>query len=224
MAVAASITALFLRGFKFEDLPNQFTGQNFETPAMKVWLVQSQPYADKMEAYRNGMASANESLGVYVISVNNQWHWVAGAYMTQEEANSAIENNKNLSNAVSVLHEVKSKTFKISSELITPCRQMFDNIISVTELLFRLRDNIINNLQDPQILLDLTEKYNAIKNSVQELQTLNATQKNELLASFIYTGNVNILSLQEVVCGSHQNNLSTINTAILKIIFSLDNF
>ena len=223
VAVVASIVALFMRGFKLKDLSNHLNGETLQTPAMKVWIVQSQPYAEKMQAYKAGVIGTQQGLGVYVICHDNQWYWLAGAYTTQEQADQVIQSNDLLVNACSRQYEINSTNFKIAPELAVPCRQIFDTVMTVIEQLFQLRENTINNVTDSDLLLALTEKYNVIKNTVEELQALNATAKSDLLASIIYLSNVNVLSLQEIVCGNLIT-LATVNTALLRSIFSVDNF
>ena len=74
--------------------------------------------------------------------------------------------------------------------------------------------------------LDLTAEYNQIKSSADDLQTLNANWQSEVIATIIYTANQNLLGLQEIIYNDAQKapSLAIINTALLKTIFSLDNF
>ena len=224
VAVIVSIVALFLRGFKFKDFKEQLSSENLETPSVKVWLVQSQPFPEKMQAYKAGVIGKKSGLGIYVIERNEQWYWVAGAYMTRDEADSVIQSHEILANATSELFEIETKQIKISADAITICNSLFDAINAVIDILLHLRTNFINDIQDADLLINLTDKYNIIKNKTEDLQKLNATLKNQLIASIVYTANVNILGLQDVIFGNNQITLSTINTALLNAIFSLDNF
>lgn len=224
MAVGVSIATLFLRGFKFKDLKAHFTDENIVIPAVDIWLVQSQPYPEKMQAYKAGVIGSTHGQGLYVICEDNQWYWVAGAYMTQAEADHAIEQEDILIGATSKLYNIEEKNLKITPDAVTPARQIFETVASVVDLLFKLRSNVIENVQDNNLILELTNKYNLLKSSADKLQELNAAIKSDLISSIIYTANVNILSLQDLVCGNNQIDLSVINTALLKTIFSVDNF
>lgn len=224
VAVSASIVALFMRGFQLKDLKTHLTTQSLETPAMRVWLIKSQPYDDKMKAYKAGINSYSNGLGVYVICDNNQWYWVAGAYTTQDEAKEVIQKNEILKNTSCILYEIKTKNFKIDGEAIMPCRQIFESGQKVVQLLFGLRTTIQNEVENKDLLLEIIAEYNKIKNNAEELQKLNTTLKSDLIASVLYTANVNILSLQDIVFANGQLSISTVNTALLKIIFSVDNF
>lgn len=224
MAVGISIATLFLRGFKFKDLKAHFTDENIVIPTVDVWLVQSQPYPEKMQAYKAGVIGSTHGQGLYVICEDNQWYWVAGAYMTQAEADHAIEKEDILIGATSKLYNIEEKNLKITPDAVTPARQIFETVTSVVDLLFKLRSNVIENVQDNNLILELTNKYNLLKSSADKLQEFNAAIKSDLISSIIYTANVNILSLQDLVCGNNQIDLSVINTVLLKAIFSVDNF
>ena len=224
VAIAVSILVLFLRGFKFNNFKNQLMAHEIETPPVKVWLLQSQPYSEKMQAYKAGVISSNSASGIYVNHINNQWYWVAGAYMTQDEAENAKKSNNFLKDSTCFLYEIEIKKLKFPPDAVEPCSQIFDAVKKVIELLNKLRTNVLENLQDGQTLLELTNNYNVIKSKAEELQKINCSLKSDLIACVIYMANVNILGLHDIVCGNNQISLSTINTALLKTIFSVDNF
>ena len=224
MAVGVSITALFLRGFKFKDLKMQLTAENVSTPAVKVWLIESQPFAEKMQAYKAGIVASNSYHGIYVINKNNQWHWVTGAYKTQEDATAVIQSDDNLVNATTRLFEISEKKLKVSADAVAPCREIFETITKTIEVLFNLRSIDVAKIQNSNLLFELTNYYNNIRSNAEELGRLNTDIKSELIASVIYSANINILSLHDIVCGGNQIELSVINTALLKVIFSVDNF
>ena len=215
---------MFLRGFKFRNLHEQLNAENFETPSVKFWIVQSQPYNEKMEAYKAGVSNSNNDLGIYIINENNQWYWLTGAYLTQEDAENVLHSNSNLSSFTCRLYEIDKKKLRISNDVIEPCRQLFNAIGSVIEHLIQLRSNLINDINDNNVVLNLIDKFNTIKSNTEKLQKYNTKLKSDLISCMIYTANQNLLGLQNIVFGNNQINMSTVNTTLLKTIFSVDNF
>lgn len=226
MITAGSITALFLRGFKFKDLGERFTNQSLQTPSMEVWLVQTTAYANKMDAYKVGIAATQHDWGVYVRPDGGKWTWVAGVYQSEEDANNALQQSGLPANASSQIYQITGKNFSIAADAVTPCRLVLAAVQKVFELLLNLRTALNEAADTGNLLLDLTTQYNQIKSGAETLQTLNATLHNQLIATVIYTANQNILGLQEIIFSdsTHSCNLATVNTALLKTIFSLDNF
>ncbi|MBQ7973821.1 MAG: hypothetical protein IJ295_02595 [Clostridia bacterium] len=222
--IVLSILTLFLRGFTFKGFSEQLHNKNLETPSMKVWLIQTQGYSDKMDAYKAGVAAAKEGLGVYVISDNSTWRWVAGAYTTQVDAENIIQDSVLLTKATSCEYEIKSKKINLSADVIEPCRQIFTAVCSAFDKLLNLRVALNNNTLINEIMLELTSLYNTIKSATSVLQTQNSTLKSDLVSAIIYTANQNILSLNDIVSANNDFSMATINTALLKTIFSLDNF
>ena len=221
---AGSITALFLRGFQLQDLPKHFNYQTLQTPKLKVWMIEVQDFNDKMTAYKMGVASAKSGLGVYVVPDGDKWKWVAGVFMTENEALQAISDSK-VNNLTCQVYEIESKSFNLMSEASEPCRQTLTAVQKIFQLLLELRNTKRESRDFNQLVINITSQYNKIKNSVEVLQSLNTTLKSDLIASIIYTANLNILSLQEIIYGNNQEcSLATINTVLLKTIFSLDNF
>ena len=221
-----SVTALFLRGFRFEDLGKQRGKQNLQTPTMEVWLVQTMGYAEKMDAYKAGVAAAGNGHGVYVLRESGKWTWVAGVYRTQAEANDALNQTGLPSTANSALYQIKGKSFPVAGDVLAQGRQVLSAVQNVFTLLLDLRTAIIDKGDTGNLLLDLTAEYNQIKSGAETLQTLNTKLQSPLLATLIYTANQNILNLQEIVYSDANSpcNLATVNTALLNAIFSLDNF
>ncbi len=222
VATAGSITALFLRGFQIKDFAEQLKAKNLDTPTLEVWLLETPGYHDKMDAYQAGLAASSNGLGVYVLPVQEQWTWVACAYKTKDDADNALK-QINLSTTTKVEHyQITGKKIQISPDVFVPCQQILTSVKNVFNLLFDLRDAISNSTNIKDIQLQLTTEYNQIKSGVEVLQKLNATLHNQLIATVIYTANQNILSLQDIIFDTP--NLATVNTALLKTIFSLDNF
>ncbi len=226
MVTAGSIAALFLRGFKIQDIPDQFKNQTLTTPTMEVWLVQVDGYDSKMAAYKSGIVAANSGWGVYVVPEDEKWTWVASVYTSETEANEALTQTGLPEHASSQLYKITGKNFQIASDAVTPCRQVLTAVQNVFNLLLNLRTAINDAIDMGNLLLDITAQYNQIKSGAETLQTINATLQNQLIATIIYTANQNILSLQEIMRGDSSNpcSLATVNTALLKTIFSLDNF
>ena len=224
VVTVTSIVTLFLRGFKFRDIENQVFGQEIKTPVMKVWLLEKVGYSNKMAAFKAGIGAAQSGLGVYVINEDNQWRWVAGVYKTFEDAQKALSMNSVALNLSIRECKIESKNFKISRDAMQFCQDILNSVVSVFEMLLTLRDNVEKNKFTENLTMSLTTEYNLIKDNIQKLQDINATLKSPLVASIIYTGNQNILSLQEIVCGNNSYNLAALNTALLKTLFSLDNF
>ena len=226
VVTAASITALFLRGFTIDDLTDQFKNQSLTTPTKQVWLVQTTGYDDKMDAYKAGIAAAGNDWGVYVLPDNGKWTWVAGVYTTAEESDEALKQSGLPTNASSKLYQITGKSFQLAPDAAVACGQVLTAVENVFNLLLDLRTAINKAADSGNLILDLTAQYNQIKGSSETLQTLNANLQNQFVATVIYTANQNILSLQDIVCSdaNHPVSLAQINTALLKTIFSLDNF
>lgn len=224
---AASITALFLRGFKIENLTEKFSNQEIQTPTIQVWLVQTANYTDKMEAYQAGIRAASSGLGVYVLPEKEKWIWVAGVYLTEADADSALNSANLPENASTKSYQITGKKFQLAPDAAEECCQILTAVQTVFNLLLNLRTAINNTSEDTsQILFDLLTQFNQLKSSTETLQTLNITLQNQLINTMIYSANQNILSLQEIVNhdASKPFSLVRVNTALLNTIFSLDNF
>lgn len=223
---AGSITALFLRGFKFKDLGERFTNQSLQTPSMEVWLVQTTDYANKMDAYKAGIAATQRDWGVYVRPDGVKWTWVAGVYQSEEDANNALQQPGLPTNASSQIYQITGKNFSVAADAMAPCREVLSAVQKVFNLLLNLRSAVSEATDTGSLLLDLTTQYNQIKSGAETLQTLNASLHSQLIATVIYTANQNILGLQEIIFSdsTHPCDLATVNTVLLKTIFSLDNF
>jgi len=224
VVTVTSIVTLFLRGFKFRDIENQVFGQEIKTPIMKVWLIEKAGYGNKMAAFKAGIGAAQSGLGVCVIKTDNQWRWVAGVYKTYDEAQKALSMNSVALNLSIREYKIESKNFKISRDAVFLCQNVLDSAVSVFEILLTLRDNVEEKLSTENLIMKLTTEYNQIKDNIQKLQDINATLKSPLVASVIYIGNQNILSLQKIICGNNSYNLADLNTVLLNTLFSLDNF
>ena len=218
--------ALFLRGFNFHNYTEQLKGKQLETPTLDVWLVEVPDYSGKMDAYKNGIAAAKYGYGVVVMSDHGAWTWVAGVYTTENAAKEALNQPGLPPQAKIRSYQISGKKFQIDSEAFEPCHQVLTAVKKVFHLLLDLRMSICQKSNTNNLQLDLTTAYNQIKSSAEILQTLNVTHQSELIATVIYTANQNILGLQDVICldSSEQTDMATINTALLKAIFSLDNF
>ena len=221
----ASITALFWRGFRLDDIPKQFTQQSLTTPAMQVWLIEFDNYDDKMTAYKAGVAASNEGLGIYVLPSSGKWTWVASVYQTEEFANDALQKIK-IPNATVKCYEIEERKISVPSEAKETGNQIITAIQNIFNLLLKLREAISQSQNTNNIILALTEQYNQIKEHTETLQNINQSLQDEFLATIIYSANQNILSLQKIVQGnnSFSCSLAEVNTALLKTIFSLDNF
>jgi len=224
LATAVSIAILFLRGFRFTDLSKQLNQKTLTTPSMKVWLIEVDGFQDKMAAYKKGVVAANDNLGVYVISDNNQWNWIAGVYMTEEEARQVINQSNILKSANCKMYEIKSKNFQMHPETIEPCCNVFVTIKNIFDLLLQMRTYLFESQSIENLLIDVTSKYNELKDATEKLHLLNEKYKNEIIATLIYAANQNILSLQDIIYDNNNCSLAAINTALLNAIFSLDNF
>lgn len=224
--MVGSITALFLRGFRFKDFGEQLNFKTLTTPEFKVWLLSTPNYQDKMDAYQAGLAANKNGLGVYVVPEQGQWAWVAGVYSTQSEAEKILQQGNLPSDTKVNFYHIKSKQFKITKEAFVPSQQILTAVQNTYQTLLDLRTALTSNTFNTNLQLDLTTHYNQIKDATAALQSLNTSLRNQLLATIIYTANQNILSLQDIIYPNtnEQPSLSTVNTALLKTIFSLDNF
>lgn len=217
--------ALFARGFKLNNVKEQLFAQNLEIPSMKVWLLKKGGYDNKMDAYKAGVAAAKSNLGVYIYKYENQWQWVAAVYMTFEEAEKEKNDNPQSKNLEICEYEVKSKKLKLSRDIIPASRKIFKSLIDSFCILMDLKNTtIINHNNQKDLSSRLVTNYNIIKENIDILKNLNTEIKSPLIASLIYVGNQNILSLQEIICGDNSYSIASLNTVLIKIIFSLDNF
>lgn len=225
VVTASSITALFLRGFKIKDFTKQLQSQALTTPTLQVWLVETPGYNDKMDAYQAGISATGHGHGIYVLPTERQWSWIAGVYLTQDEADDALLQPGLPEHAQTRLYQIAGKKFQLDPDVVTTCQQVLTAVQNVFKGLLDLRTAINNGSDTGNLILDLTTQYNQIKSGAESLQTMNANLHHQLLATVIYTANQNILGLQEIIYPSTQViSLSTVNTALLKAIFSLDNF
>ena len=223
----ASIVALFLRGFKFKDLAEQINSKELQTPTMQVWLLKVQGYDSKMAAYQAGLTAADDGLGVYVMPDSGKWTWIASVYANQDAAQNELINYVNLSSDAKIFaYQINGKKFQIMPEALAACQQVLLSVQNVFKLLLDFRTAVNSGDDITCLQLDLTAEYNQIKSSADDLQTLNANWQSEVIATIIYTANQNLLGLQEIIYNDAQKapSLAIINTALLKTIFSLDNF
>lgn len=223
LAVAASMTALFLRGFKISDLVKDES--KVTTPSMTVWLVKTDGYDSKMAAYKAG---ANQTTGfaTYVYEENDQWTLVEGVYLTDTEANTLLQNPQLPEKTVSSKYDIVGKEFKLDTALAKTCNAVLDTIKQTFNKLLEMRNLFTEGHDLKNAVLALTDYYNLLKNYATALQEKNIDAKSTLVATIIYAANQNILGLHEVIFGNSNGNayLSLINTALTKSIFSLDNF
>ncbi len=220
-----SITALFLRGFNLKEFNNHLKCKVLETPTMKVWLLEKQNYNDKLDAYKAGMAAENVGLGVYVLPDKTQWIWVAGVYLTESDAADALRRSGMSNDVIIQSYQILGKKIQVDSEVFESCQNILKSIENIFQLLLDLRSAINITTKKNNIQLDLTVQYNQIRNSAENLQTINATLHDLFVTTLIYTANQNTLCLQDIInTNSDSIDLAIINTALLKTIFSLDNF
>jgi len=226
VATLASVTALFLRGFKLQDITEQLTNQELQTPTLQVWLLKTEGYDSKMSAYQSGISAASNGLGVYVLPENGKWTWVAGVYSSEDAANDALNQTGIPSEAKIYPYQITGKKFSISPDVLMPCQQVLNSVQNVFAILLNLRTAITVNDDIKSLQLDLITDYNQIKSGAENLQTLNANLQSKIIATIIYTANQNLLGLQDIVYADAAEipSLAIINTALLKSIFSLDNF
>ena len=215
-----------MRGFRFQDFKAQITNKELCTPTLDIWLLKIPNYDSKIDAYKAGISASNAGWGVYVLPENNKWTWVAGVYATESDANTALSQAELPTDAIIHKYQINGKKFSLESEAYEPCQKVLYAVQSVFNLLLDLRLEInqagdVNNLQ-----LALTTAYNEIKDGAETLQRLNTNLHHEFIATVIYTANQNILGLQDVICLNQNTlpSLTTVNNALLKTIFSLDNF
>lgn len=224
MVTAASVTALFMRGFRVKSFAEQLKSKDVVTPSMSVWLITLPNYANKMDAYKDGIAAANDGYGVYVLPENEHWSWVAGVYNTEAEAKYALQQNSISEQAEIKAYHIQSKKFAVDGAAQEPCQQVLNAVQNVYNLLVELRTAMQQTGEISNLQIEITTQYNQIKSGVEALQSLNSTLQSDFIATIIYTANQNILGLQNIVGITNSLDLSTINNALLKTIFSLDNF
>lgn len=224
MVTAASVTALFMRGFRIKSFAEQLKSKDVITPNMSVWLVVKPDYDNKMDAYKDGIAAANDGYGVYVLPENEHWSWVAGVYNTEAEARHALQQNSISEQAEIKAYHIQSKKFAVDGAAQEPCQQVLNAVQNVYNLLVELRTAMQQTSEISNLQIEITTQYNQIKSGVEALQSLNSTLQSDFIATIIYTANQNILGLQNIVGITNPLDLSTINNALLKTIFSLDNF
>ena len=227
VVTAGSVAALFLRGFKVQNLTDQLKNKELQTPAMEVCLIETKGYESKMAAYQAGIAAKDGGFGVYVLpDVNSQWTWVAGVYANEKDANDTLSQNVLPADAKVEKYQIVGKKFKVDPAALEPCQQVLTTVQNVYNLLFELRMAVMENNEIKDLQLALTTLYNQIKNNTETLQTLNDKLQSQIIASLIYTANQNILGLQDIIYADtvYALSLATVNTALLMTIFSLDNF
>ncbi len=227
VATASSITALFLRGFRIQNLKAQFTNQELCTPALNAWLIQVPGYNNKMDAYQAGLSATNHNLGVYVLpDVHAQWVWVAGVYTSEELALQTLNQTNLPATAKIQLYEIKSKKFSLDPEVVQLCRKVLDCVQEIFQQLLAIRTALETGKDMSTIQVKMIEQYNQIKKGAEDLHALNTHLQNKFIATVIYTANQNLLGLQELICTDKIQSISltVINTALLKVFFSLDNF
>lgn len=226
VATVGSITALFLRGFRFKDFTAQLNQQEVSTPEMKVWLLETTGYRDKMDAYKGGIAAAVHGAGVYVLPQDNKWTWIAGVYQDKKDAENVLNQNWLPAETTIKFYQITSKKFRVTREARQSCQHILSSVKKIFNFLQDLRIAVSNQATTGQIQHALITEYNAIKSEAEKLQTLNTDAQDNFIATLIYTANQNILGLQEIICADAniRPNMATVNTALLMTIFSLDNF
>ncbi len=224
MVTAGSVTALFLRGFRIKTFTQELKNKSVITPSIDCWLVETTGYDSKMDAYKAGVVGTADGLGVYILPDDSAWVWVSGVYPTEQEAQDALNNYVLLSNAQVRLYSIKGKKFSLDAEAATQCQLVLDAIQDVYQLLIEIRSAMLKSESISSLQIEITNQYNQVKNAGETLQTINATLHSDFIATVIYTINQNILGLQKVISSNESVNLDDVNSALLKTIFSLDNF
>ena len=178
-----------------------------------------------MDAYKAGLAAASNGYGVYVVpGDDNEWIWVAGVYNTEDEALAVLQGG-GLSDTCQVRpYTIQSKQFSVDGSVFTTCQQVLNTVQKVYDNLLSLRIAVDQNYEIHSLQIELTTQYNQIKDAAERLQTQNSKMKSDLLATLIYTANQNLLVLPEIISIDTKPSLAVINSALLKAIFSLDNF
>ena len=224
VAILSGIIALFMRGFKVTDLTNP--PEQVTTPAVQVWAVQIEGYTEKMATYKDAVAYSNDGYGVHVFRQGNSWVWVAGIYDTQEQASAVIDTGNLPEQATSKLLTITKKHFKIDSEASVICNKILSKLQDTTAQLQALREAVLDNSNYQDCILSITSNLSELKSSVTTLQDCNAKLQSQFVAALIYAANQNIIVLNDVVLcnASGKQFLALVNTALIKNIFSLDNF
>ena len=225
VAIAAGVIILLVRGFRVSDLTTP--KDNVNTPSVAVWLVKVPDYTTKMDAYKAAYSHTEDGFGVYVEPENERWSWIVGVYDTEEEAETWRQNTALPTNVTSSAYQITGKHFTLKKELATTANQMLQLLLTIHQQLTATRALVIAGENTANAVLTLTDSYQQLRTAVDTLQTANGTESSPLLASLIYAGNQNILALFDVVFAepSQANEfLSLLNTALIKNIFSLDNW
>lgn len=223
-AVTASVIALFVRGFRIQDLTKDNT--LVSTPSMQTWLVVTSGYPSKMDAYKDGIAQSTQGYAIHVYQENTTWVLVKGAYLAADEANAVLQNG-NLPEQTSCReYIITGKQFKIEQSAAANCNAVLGIIEQTLNKLWDVRGLVSQEQPIDDAILVLTDYYNQLKNLAKELHAANTTLKSEVVSTIIYAANQNILNLHELIFADQASReyLSLINTAIVKSIFSLDNF
>lgn len=225
VAIIAGIITLFVRGFRVSDLTKP--SDAVTTPAVSVWLVKIPEYATKMDAYKAAYAHSNTGTGIYAQSENQQWTWVAGVYSTSEQAENLCQNASLPANVVNTAYQITGKRFTVEKAIAIPVKQLLALLVTIQEQLVATREMVTAGENVNDAVLTLTDSYQQLRTTVETLQTVNIQENSPLVASMIYAGNQNILALFEVVFADVTKTnqlLSALNTALIKNIFSLDNW
>lgn len=196
------------------------------TPAVQVWTVQIQGYTEKMAAYKDAVAYSNDGYGVHVFWQDDSWVWVAGIYDTQEQATAMIDTGNLPESATTKLLAITEKHFKIDPAVSVICNKILTKVQDTTAQLQTLREAVVNNSDYQNCILSITSNLSELRNAVTSLQESNVTLQSQFVAALIYAANQNIIVLNDVVLSTAKGKqlLALVNTALIKNIFSLDNF
>lgn len=224
VVLLASIVALWLRGFRWQDLGK--TTATVTTPTLAVWAVQVPDYTAKMDAYKTAVSYSASGWAEYVKSDREQWSWLAAVYPDQETVELVTQDSSLPSDVETHLYQINGKDFNLAVDIAPICQNVLTTIQTITTQLQTLRAALTQQATQQNILIELSNSYNALKDAVTTLQQINQDSKSQFLACLIYSANINILYLTAVVQPTSDGAvyLSKVNTALINNIFSLDNF
>ncbi len=223
LSVIASITALVIRGFSFKTLLQK--NSDIELESIEVWLVKESEYNTKMEAYKKASLNTLQGYSEFVIEEDNgNWAVINAVYLSSIEANAELQNANIPKEASSSKYIIKNRTLKIPETARDIALDIIKDIKEALNILIESRSNFLKNVEVD--ITPLNQIYNNLKENRTKLNQLNLDLQHQTLSYLIYSTNQSLISIADLLFNKNSDIafLSQLNTAITRIIFSLDNF
>jgi hypothetical protein len=223
LAAGAGVTALYFRGFSFDTKADS----KVSTPAAEFWAVKVPNYEEKTDAFAAAMSAKSKGSAEYVLEENGKWSAIEGVYLTSADANTELMREDVTEEAVSAKYIIPAKELQIDAAAAGTAKNIFGAIKSAFDALIKARADFKAGANARGVTVVANDFYKVLKAKTAELNEINKELKSETAAAVIYSANQSILALQDLIFASEEDGntfLSALNTAIVKLIFSLDNF